>query len=154
MKMILRITIFPLALVVGVASTMIAMERGVDPVAAMFGVYVAGMFVVTALERLLPFDREWNHSYGDLGADALYLPTTWIVGGLLQPASAALALVLASWLSSTIGIGLWPTDWPLLAQVALSSDQPEDFESREHRAMHESRTLRRLHASLGSARRR
>ncbi len=151
MKEILRIAIFPLALVVGVASTMIAMERGVQPVAAMFGVYIAGMFVVTALERLLPFDREWNHSYGDLGADALYLPTTWLVGGLMQPTSAALALGLASWLSSTIGVGLWPTDWPLLAQVALASVVAEFFDYWSHRAMHESSTLWRFHAIHHSA---
>jgi sterol desaturase/sphingolipid hydroxylase (fatty acid hydroxylase superfamily) len=151
MRRILRIAVFPLALIAGVGSTMLAIDRGVQPVAAMFGVYVAGMFVVTALERLMPFDREWNHSQGDLGADALYLPTTWLVGGLLQPASAALALALASWLSNTIGIGLWPTDWPLLAQVALASVVAEFFDYWAHRAMHESSWLWRFHAIHHSA---
>ncbi len=151
MRKIVRIAVFPVALVVAIAAAMAAMDRGVDPVAAMFSVYLAGMVAVTALERLLPFDREWNHSYGDLGADALYLPTTWLVGGLLLPASAALALVLASWLSAALGTGLWPTHWPLLAQVGLASIVAEFFDYWAHRAMHESRTLWRFHTIHHSA---
>lgn len=148
---IIRIAVFPLALIAAVATVMIAMDRGVDPVGAMFGVYLAGMIVVTALERLLPFDREWNRSSGDLGADALYLPTTWLVGALMQPASAALALALASWLSASLGTGLWPMEWPLLAQVALASVVAELFDYWAHRAMHESRTLWRFHSIHHSA---
>ena len=147
----IRIAVLPLALVSAVATVMIAMERGVDPVGAVFGVYLAGMLVVTLLERLLPFDREWNRSFGDLGADALYLPTTWLVGALMQPASAALALWLAAGLSALLDTGLWPVEWPLLAQVALASVVAEFFDYWAHRAMHESRLLWRFHSIHHSA---
>ena len=61
-RQICRIAVFPVALVVAVASAMAAMDRGVDPVAAMFSVYLAGMVVVTALERLF----SWIFSVGEL----------------------------------------------------------------------------------------
>jgi sterol desaturase/sphingolipid hydroxylase (fatty acid hydroxylase superfamily) len=111
------------------------------------------MFVVTGLERLVPFERDWNRSHGDLGADAAYLPMAWLVGGLMSPLSAAVALALASWLSSTFGSGLWPAHWPLLAQVALASVVAELFDYWAHRAMHESSWLWRFHTIHHSAQR-
>ena len=151
MRQLLRVSIFPLALVAAVASVMVAIERGANPVAAMFSVYLTGMIVVTMLERLLPFDRAWNHSKGDLAADAASLPTAFAVGSLVSPVSAAAALAIATWLSSTFGIGLWPVHWPLLAQVALASVVAEFFDYWAHRAMHESPLLWRFHTIHHSA---
>jgi sterol desaturase/sphingolipid hydroxylase (fatty acid hydroxylase superfamily) len=48
-------------------------------------------------------------------------------------------------------MGLWPTEWPLLAQVALASVVAEFFDYWSHRAMHVSRTLWRFHAVHHSA---
>jgi sterol desaturase/sphingolipid hydroxylase (fatty acid hydroxylase superfamily) len=127
------------------------MERGVPPVRILLPGFLICAVLVALLERALPYRPEWNRARGDLWTDAAYLPTTWLVGGLAQPIVATLAVAIGGWLSMTIGTGLWPSRWPLLAQLALSAVVVELPSYWAHRWMHEVPWLWRLHAVHHSA---
>ena len=148
MRGLARRIVFPLTLAAGLAATALAVHRGVAPGLAVLAIYFACMPLV---ERLLPWRREWNHSRGDLATDAFYLGSTWGLGALLNPFFAALSVAAAGALARASGGGIWPEDWPLLAQVLLACAVAELFDYWGHRWMHESRLLWRFHAIHHSA---
>jgi sterol desaturase/sphingolipid hydroxylase (fatty acid hydroxylase superfamily) len=128
-----------------------AMERGVPPGALLLPTFLASALLVTVLERLLPYRREWNRPRGDLWTDAAYVPTAWALGAVLQPLVASVGVIAGGWLSRTLDAGLWPAHWPLLAQLALAAVVVELPSYWAHRAMHEVPWLWRLHATHHSA---
>lgn len=109
------------------------------------GTFVS-LVLVLVLERALPYKKEWNHSQGDLGADVLYLPCYFGINALIQPAVAAGIVVLGAMLAESFGAGLWPSDWPLLAQFLLACIVVEFFDYWPHRWLHEVPLLWRFHA--------
>ena len=109
---------------------------------------------VAACERIWPYRVEWNAPHGDVRTDALYLlvtgPATTILFG------ATLAGVAASggaWLSQRLGMTLWPTAWPALAQLFLAILVAELGHYWFHRLSHEAPLVWRLHATHHSAER-
>ncbi|MEM7411406.1 MAG: sterol desaturase family protein [Myxococcota bacterium] len=102
--------------------------------------------IVAVLERVQPYRPDWNHSQGDLTADALYLPTYLGVNALFEPFVRVAAVALGVAVSESIGIGLWPGDWSLLAQLVLASVVVEAFDYWPHRLLHEVPALWRFHA--------
>lgn len=153
MRELARWSVFPLMLIGALATTWVAAERGAAPAAAVFLLYLAMMPVVALLERLLPYRRAWNEGKHDLLTDALYLPTTWGLGALLAPAFAAVAVSVEGFVSARVGSDLWPTGWPLAAQVALACVIAEFFDYWGHRLLHRVPALWRFHAIHHSARR-
>jgi sterol desaturase/sphingolipid hydroxylase (fatty acid hydroxylase superfamily) len=73
------------------------------------------------------------------------------VGLALRPLAVFAAVPLGGWLSQRFGVGLWPADWHLLAQLALSFVIVEFFQYWAHRLMHETDILWRFHATHHSA---
>jgi sterol desaturase/sphingolipid hydroxylase (fatty acid hydroxylase superfamily) len=73
------------------------------------------------------------------------------VGLALRPLAVFAAVPLGGWLSQRFGVGLWPADWHLLAQLALSVVIVEFFQYWAHRLMHETDLLWRFHATHHSA---
>ena len=124
----------------------LALEDGVAPsVVAGAGALASVVFVAT-LERVLPYRPDWNHSTGDLATDAAYLPTYLGVNALIEPMVRAGAVLLGAMLSERLGIGLWPTAWPLFAQFVLACVVVEAFDYWPHRLLHEVPALWRFHA--------
>ncbi|MCE2390323.1 MAG: sterol desaturase family protein [Proteobacteria bacterium] len=146
-----RKAVFPLFLVGALAGAWAAIERGVAPAVVVLPVYFLCMPLVALLERLLPYRREWNHSRRDLAADATYMASTWGVGALASPLFTVLAVAVGGWLSRAGDAGLWPSHWPVLAQVALAAVVAEFFDYWGHRILHESRWLWRVHSIHHSA---
>lgn len=141
----------PAGVVGSVWACLALMEAGFDPAVTVLPIGFVMLLVVALLERVLPWHRDWLHSKGDLRVDALYLPTQAGVGALLAPLSAALAVALGGWLARLAPSGVWPHDWPVLAQVVVASVVRELFDYWGHRAMHEFDWLWRLHATHHSA---
>jgi sterol desaturase/sphingolipid hydroxylase (fatty acid hydroxylase superfamily) len=142
---------FPLTLAAGLGFSALALRRGMPPGLAVLAVYFACMPLVALLERLLPWRPEWNRPQGDLATDGLYLASTWGLGALVSPLFSALSITLGSALSRLAGEGLWPSHWPLAAQLLLACAVAEFFDYWAHRWMHESRLLWRFHAIHHSA---
>lgn len=148
---IVSATLFPAIVGTAIVGSTAALSAGISAGRVLLAVSVATVLSVVLLERLRPFRREWNRSHGDLATDAAYLPLTVGVNALIEPAAAMLGVAIGGWLSATIGMGLWPTHWPLLAQLALACVVAELFDYWAHRVMHDSALLWRLHATHHSA---
>ena len=138
--------IFPTSLVSALALAMYALDAGVSPgLVAGLGT-LASVILVAVLERILPYREDWNRAKGDVLTDLLYVPTYLGLNAFVEPAVRGGAVVVGAMLSETLGIGLWPTEWPLLAQFALACVVVEAFDYWPHRALHEIPALWRFHA--------
>jgi sterol desaturase/sphingolipid hydroxylase (fatty acid hydroxylase superfamily) len=147
-----RRLVMPGTLAVALAAALLAMERS-GSVSVILPILLASIAWVAWLERVLPYRAEWNRARGDLLADALYLPTTSAVAGLVRPVVVTAAVGAASFVSARFGVGLWPHAWPLWAQLPLAWVVVELFAYWPHRWLHQVPWLWRLHATHHSAER-
>jgi sterol desaturase/sphingolipid hydroxylase (fatty acid hydroxylase superfamily) len=150
---LLSVTVMPATLAAALGAALWALSQGVPVTAILPAVFLASMVWVALLERVLPYRPDWNRARGDLLADALYLPTTSAVVGLMRPLVATVSVVFAGFVSARFGLGLWPHHWPLLAQLPLAWAVVELFAYWPHRWLHEVPWLWRLHATHHSAER-
>ncbi len=95
----LALSIVPLAVLLGLGAALWMMRAGVEPAQAILPVSIAAFLLVAVFERVLPWNRAWNHSRGDLRSDALYIPTQLGVGALFSPLVASLSVAGGGWLS-------------------------------------------------------
>lgn len=138
--------IFPVTVCAALGGATLALGNGAAPSAVVGLGSLASLIVVAALERIQPYRPDWNHSKGDLATDAAYLPTYLGVNALIEPAVRVAAVALGAFVSTALGVGLWPGEWPLLAQLALACVVVEAFDYWPHRLLHELPSLWRFHA--------
>lgn len=120
---------------------------GVGLVAAI----LVGWSAVAAAERFLPFRPEWNRSHGDVPADLGWLATGASIHSLSGPLlGLAGAALLRAW-QGPGGGGIWPTSWPLLAQLALALVVAELGHWIFHKVSHEHDLVWRVHAAHHAA---
>jgi sterol desaturase/sphingolipid hydroxylase (fatty acid hydroxylase superfamily) len=103
------------------------------------------------LERFIPYRQAWLRSHGDLALDGAWFLTNGAVYRVFEPPALAAATAAGGWMSSSLGVGLWPSAAPLTAQLALALVTAELFEYWAHRLMHETALLWRFHAIHHSA---
>lgn len=138
--------LFP-AVVGGAFAAAIALEPLYGAAAALIIAKAAAVLAIAVAERLLPYRPDWTRSHGDVATDLAHgvlsgLGTTTLMRLLVQ----AGGVVLAGWLSRALGSTLWPSSWPLLAQVALAALIAELPMYWLHRWQHEREWLWRFHA--------
>lgn len=138
--------LFPLSLCGVIGGAIIALGDGIAPATVTFVATLASIAIVATFERIQPFEQDWNHSKGDLLTDALYIPTYLGVNGVIEPFVRAGSVVVGVALSESIGFGLWPVEWSILAQLALACFVVEGFDYWPHRLLHEIPWLWRFHA--------
>lgn len=146
-----RWTVFPIVMGAAVAWTSALMASGTPAEVALLGPQFAAFATVAILEHVFPFHRSWNRPQGDVGVDALH---SLSIGGLvsvLTPFMLAGGVAVSGWLSSRFGLGLWPTEWPWLAQAVLALVIGELPGYWVHRWQHEWEGLWRIHAVHHSA---
>ena len=137
---------FPVVLTAAVYATHELLERGVDPALALGPVIPVTFLVMFALERLFPYQRSWLRSHGDIRVDATYAVTLGILVELIRPAMYAIGLTIAGWISTESRGSLWPTSWPIAAQLVLALIAAELPKYWFHRLEHEHDWLWRFHA--------
>jgi sterol desaturase/sphingolipid hydroxylase (fatty acid hydroxylase superfamily) len=142
---------FPTLISLTIGGSIVAIGRGVDPNAVTGAMIVAGYAWIAVSERLLPWHRSWLRSHGDLRTDIGLAFTNGVLGGVLTPILLAAVAVAGAALSERVGVGLWPTQWPLLAQLPLALFVAEFVEYSFHRMMHEVPWMWRFHATHHSA---
>lgn len=146
LRTVLSWSIFPVVLVGVLSGAFYALDAGAAPGMVAFVGGVLSVVIVAGLERIHRYRRDWNHSKGDLLTDALYFPTYMGLNALLEPAVRSGAVVVGGLLSESLGLGLWPDSWPLLAQFVLACVVVEAFDYWPHRLLHEVPWLWRFHA--------
>jgi sterol desaturase/sphingolipid hydroxylase (fatty acid hydroxylase superfamily) len=123
------------------------------------GLVVAGLVVAVAgllvgLERIQPRYRSWNEPREDLITD-LVLSFVGTAGPpeLMKALMLGGLTTLGASISAAVGFPLWPTAWPLAAQLVLALVIAELGQYIVHRASHETELLWRLHSTHHSAER-
>jgi sterol desaturase/sphingolipid hydroxylase (fatty acid hydroxylase superfamily) len=144
LKRILAWLLYPALVIGGVSAVYLAIGRGVAPVASVIVLQIAMMPVVALLERWMPEHRSWNVDHDDTRTDALY----FIISG-----AAIAGLVRLAIFSGTPSVGIWPSSWPLLAQLALAIVVSDLGSYGTHILTHKKRWLFPIHAPHHSARR-
>lgn len=141
-------------LVVPLGATLWAIDRGYDPNASAILVLAGIVPAFFAAERLFPHARVWNRSQGDALADVLY---AFVISPLL---GVILTLLLSLTFLQRVqpyrlseAQGLWPHQWPLLAQALLVGLLTEFGQYVWHRLCHTWGPLWRFHAVHHGARR-
>jgi len=152
MRRWIRHIVFPTTLAAALLAARGLLAYGSAPETVIV-LWFALMPCVAAVERWLPRHPEWNRSHDDATTDALYLPTSLIVAGGLSALWAGLHLWLASELEAAVGGPVWPSGWPIPAQLALACVAGELFAYWPHRWMHERRFLWRFHSVHHSSQR-
>jgi sterol desaturase/sphingolipid hydroxylase (fatty acid hydroxylase superfamily) len=142
---------FPVVLGGAIAAALVLIRRGLDPRLAILTAQVPAFLCVIVLERLAPHHVDWNRNHGDLGPDLGHMLTVSTISGLADPLLRLLGISLATALAGGVGPTLWPSDWPLLAQLALALVLGELGQYWVHRLEHEYDWLWRFHALHHSA---
>ena len=134
-----------------IAASLALLEAGTDPVLAYLGPLLPAYLLVIVAERIHPHQRRWLESRGDLPTDAAWALTVFATIEAVRPLCRAVAIPVGAFLTARFGTALWPSGWPLLAQLALALVVVEFFQYWVHRLEHEWDWLWRFHATHHSA---
>lgn len=139
MRGVLRWATLPVLIATSAAGVLVAVRAGLPivPVLAAGGVLYGG--TVLALERWLPWAREWQRGKGDVATDLAHLVVT---GGIVESAPAL-------GLTPRATASVWPVHWPLAAQIVLALLVTDLLNYWTHRLLHG--PLWRFHAIHHSA---
>lgn len=142
---------FPLVFGAAILVNDAELRRGADPTAAS-GIAIFGtMVIVGILERLFPQYDSWLRSHRDIPTDIAHALTVGTVTSALIPLLVLGGIAAADWLDGRLGLGLWPTSWPWLAQLPLALVVAELPKYWHHRLTHQVPLLWRYHAVHHSA---
>lgn len=134
------------------------LQKGAAPALAGLGAQLAAAVAVAGLEQLLPYSRDWQKPRGDRLTDSLHLAASVAIsGGLVRVLSLTTLCGLAGqaterlWRALPVGrlLGavwprlallpgetLWPSSWPLFAQLVLALIVAELGGYATHRLLH------------------
>ena len=142
---------FPLVFGGAMGLALYGMGRGWDPVLTAMAITGGVVLLLLVVERAHPYQRDWQRSHGDLRTDLIHnLVNFWIPEAYTVAFVGALT-VAGAWLSNALGMQLWPSGWPLFAQLLLALVIGELGTYWIHRWMHENEFLWRFHAAHHSA---
>ncbi len=102
-----------------------------------FVFWISFFVLLTLLEILIPARPDWNETFND---KLLVLGLVWIATTADQLFEAIFDGSLFVWLASlreSLGLDVWPSEWPILAQVVLIFVAFEFVNYWYHRAAHQ-----------------
>lgn len=147
-------SVFPLLLAATHIATVAGMNFGWSPGLVVAAVSIAAGLTLMVLEWAQPYTRYWHQHQGDVPTDLAHVMfSTMLVPPLFDGLLRSALIAAAAWLSASIGLALWPTQWPLVAQLALALVVAEFGVYWWHRSCHENSFLWRFHATHHSPRR-
>lgn len=146
--------IFPLALIATPTLIYFLIVSGMSVPVATYLVVVALGFSFWLAEWVMPYRREWNSPQGDLSNDLISGVVVYIVLPIfLKPLFIAMLAGGTAWLATQYGSSVWPSDWPIAAQLVLMLILGDAGRYWGHRLAHEIPFLWNFHAVHHSAKR-
>ena len=133
-----KILYAPLFFTISIVSglTLIAWARPLHELLVLGVVMVVISFIS---EQIAPYEADWNHDKGDRGRDFLH--------ALVNESSVALSVLILPIMTGLFSFtGMWPTQWPLWAQLGVAIIIADIGITLAHYASHRSQLLWRLHA--------
>jgi ornithine lipid hydroxylase len=140
--------LFPVTFTASLGAAFWGLSADVPRGALVAGILAGVLLVILVFERVHPEHPVWNASRGDIGTDLIHVG----VSGLLIPRAVEAGVVVAlagvvALLAGAVGSPLWPSDWPVAAQLLLALLVSQFFEYWFHRLAHTVPLLWRLHAT-------
>ena len=137
---------YPLVLAAGVYAYLQLVEQGIALPIATYVPVISGALIITVLEWLLPYRRQWHPTRDDVKADAFYMLLVQIL--LPRLLGFLIALTLLKELGAEQGWihDLWVHDWPIGLQAVAMVLIADFLRYWVHRAAHKYSFLWRLHA--------
>ena len=136
---------FPLFLI-GINGLLIGLVGSAAPWWQCFAVLMAAIGLMCLIERLIPYQTDWNRSHDDIGRDIAH----FFVNTTFNHAGVFLLPLLTSWLTFS---DQWPRQWPFWLQVVVALLVLDIGISAAHHASHKWNWLWRFHAVHHSAKR-
>jgi len=143
--------VFPVVMFGGIGIAAAMLSAGVAPKYINPSIVGPVFVLMTILERVHPYRREWNRSHGDFWVDVGYFFVTSFTVLCTTTALNLLLIPLGGRLSHHAPFLVWPREWPLAAQVLLALLVAEFGHYWVHRLEHETPLLWRFHAVHHSA---
>ena len=144
--------IFPVLFIGPLWGAAVLIGAGYSVAIVTYGVIAAMWIAFLALEWLMPFRRDWNTPAGDLRNDTISALIAYgLLPALLKPVFYAILAGAAAWLALQWGGNIWPTHWPLWAQLIILMLAGDAGRYWGHRLAHEVPLLWRFHAVHHSA---
>jgi sterol desaturase/sphingolipid hydroxylase (fatty acid hydroxylase superfamily) len=148
---ILRIASVPVVLILTIGFALSSLPRWGAPL-TLVTVTLASVVAVALLERLIPFEPQWQRSHGDVQTDLLHNLLSTTISPVLWQLLMRWALTpLAVTLAKLYGAELWPSHWTLFTQLVLALVIGEFAQYWAHRLSHEREWLWSWHAVHHSA---
>ena len=144
----LSVTVFPLTMGAALAFTLVGFSYpGANhSLVAGLAVLIFGFLIIPLWERLIPFRATWSKNDRDVTTDVSNLLINSVVTTVEKPLLVVLLVFVTANLSEQFGSNLWPSHWPLLAQLLLMLLVAEFGRYWVHLAAHKVPLLWRLHA--------
>jgi sterol desaturase/sphingolipid hydroxylase (fatty acid hydroxylase superfamily) len=146
-----RWTIFPFVMSAGVAWAYYRINVGFAPATAILLPQFSALALIAILEHVYPHHQRWRKPEGDVRVDATHSITLAFLVAGVTPLVLSAGVLVSGALSRYVGLGLWPDQWPLLAQITLALVVAELPGYWVHRWEHEWQGLWRFHATHHSA---
>lgn len=143
-RSLLRVSAFPLLF--GGAGYVAWIGYSPEAITWLMPVLVGAVILLTlGLERIVPYAGRWN-SGPETGADVFYIAASSVVVAIAEAATWSVAIMLVGAFSAN-ATSIWPTQWPVAAQLFLALAIGDLLPYFYHRASHESSGfLWRVHA--------
>lgn len=146
--------VFPFFLIGTPAAMYWLIAQDVSVFIATYAVVVAVGLCFHILERVMPYRPDWNEQQGDLGNDIVSGTVAYIILPIfLKPLYIALLASAAGWIALQYGGSVWPSEWPVAAQLVLMLLLGDAGRYWGHRLAHTVPFLWRFHAVHHSAKR-
>lgn len=139
MSAALRWASFPVLMTAAVALALWMLETEAVAAPAVVGLILGPVgALVLMVERRIPFRDDWARSHGDIAADLGHNTISTLLGhGGIQVVGATLLVAASDAITRAVGLGLWPTSWPLVAQLPVALVIWEFGQYWAHRLSHE-----------------
>ncbi|MEM7136926.1 MAG: sterol desaturase family protein [Myxococcota bacterium] len=142
---------FPVVFGGAMVAALVAITHGKNPVVTATIATAVVVVALAILERVHPYQRAWLSAKGDVRTDLIHNVVNAAIPQLYTVAFVGVATAGAGWLSQALGMTLWPSTWPLIAQLLVALVIGEFGTYWIHRLMHENAFLWRFHAAHHSA---
>ncbi|MCA9564299.1 MAG: sterol desaturase family protein [Myxococcales bacterium] len=138
---------YPVLLFGGCALSWFLSAQGVSKMVSTTGVLVGMALLIMAMERAFAYTDKWERTGRRMRLDFFHiLFTSGGASKLVEFTLLGLVVVAGSAASEAWGGSIWPSEWPLVFQVALGLLIGEFGAYWAHRLMHTSHLGWRLHA--------
>lgn len=137
---------YPLVIMTAIVAHLQFVEQGISLPVATYVPVLTGALIITVLERLHPYRRQWHPGGDEVKADATYMLLVQILLPKLLGFLVAYTLLLISATEEWLVHELWVHDWPVAVQAICMVLLADFLRYWVHRAAHEYSFLWRLHA--------